>query len=1042
MFLVVLVFSSILIFTSNTQEISVSASVRILPVSSLFAGGNGTESNPYQISNVTQLQSMNEDLDAHYILVNDINASETRTRNGGKGFLPIGNSTNYFEGSLDGKGFYISGLSINRQNESFIGLIGFSNGTAQITNISLRDVDITGYYLIGGIAGTNLGLIKNSSVTGRISGYYKIGGIAGSSGIHHSIIDFGTINKCNVNVIINGLDSCGGIAGMSNYGTIEKCSSSGQINDIENLIARAGGLIGSGSATVRSSFSTMEIYGNCVGGCIGDWDSGSISNCYSTGDVFCSMKSVGGFIGYFYNAQITNCYSTGKITSNYSGSGGGFIGSHHYGTVSNCYWDVETSGRTVSDGGLGMNTSNMMKESRYVGWDFENTWNIVEDGSYPFLRWCDHEIYGIITRIENDTALEDHSYQFNLQANTSLPGGKGAFWNITTNAGSWLEIEESGILSGTPTNDDVGEYWVNASATINNIDFDYLNFTLEVLNTNDPPVIETKGIPDATEDLLYSFTFEGSDIDPVNDELTWSMETNGEFLELDPVTGKISGLPTNNDIGSCTINIILDDGKGGSDEKEFRINVYNINDPPTILPFEIPEVLEDESFSLDLDAIDEDPTRDNMLWSISTEAGFIEIGPRSGIISGIPGNEDVGTWWIEVNVTDEKGGFDEVNFTLEVLNVNDDPFIELFDVPDAVEDIPYFLDLDAGDIDQDDVLKWTLKTNASFLSIDEETGNITGTPGNEDVGVWRLNVSVFDGNGGIDYKEFELEVLNVNDAPRSNFSQLEIEMLEDSTGFEKDLNTVFYDIDGDQLSFDHGTANNLSISIDRDILKIDPIENWSGSEVLRISAFDFTFSISINASILVTPTNDPPYDLKIFGESTYEEGENQILDCSARDVDIPYGDELTYTWSSNTTGEIGTGRSINLSLSSGKHLITLTVTDKEGLSNSTSMEIEVLSNAEERTEKEEAENGFMIPLIIILTVIIIIIAIAGGIILFFKLHKKKEKDKREAELSKFHRAPSIPGQYVKSDSPFMIQRSGSVSESFKDKDQPERLNPR
>lgn len=982
---------------------------------------------------------MNEDLEAHYILVNDINASVTRTWNGGKGFLPIGNSTNYFEGSLDGKGFFISGLFINRPNESFIGLIGFNNGTAQITNISLRDVDITGYYIIGGIAGTSFGLIYNSSVTGIISGYYNIGGIAGSAGIHHSIIDFGTISKCSVNVIINGLDSCGGIAGISHFGTLEACSSSGQINDIENLIARAGGLIGSGSATVKTSFSTMDVYGNCVGGLIGDWDSGSISNCYSTGDVFCSMKSVGGFIGYFYNAQITNCYSTGKITSNYSGSGGGFIGSHHYGGVSNCYWDVETSGRTASDGGLGMNTSNMMKESRYAGWDFENIWNIVEDRSYPFLRWYDHEIYGIITRMENDTAYEDHSYRLNLEANTSLPGRKGAFWDFETSAGSWLNITESGVLSGTPTNDDVGEYRVNVSATINHRDFHYLNFTLEVVNTNDPPTIETMNIPDACEDLLYSYTFQGSDIDPFNDTLTWSMETDGEFLEIDPQTGTISGMPSNDDTGSCTITIILDDGKGGSDEKEFRINVYNINDAPVILPFEVPEILEDESFSLDLDAIDEDPTRDNMFWTMRTDAGFIEIGPRSGIISGIPGNEDVGTWWIEVNVTDEKGGYDKIDFALEVLNVNDDPFIDLFDVPDAVEDVHYFLDLDADDIDSEDVLRWTLRTNASFLSIDEETGNITGTPGNDDVGVWRLNVSVIDGNAGIDYKEFNLKVLNVNDAPRTNLSELEIKIEEDSPGFEKDLNAVFFDIDGDPLFFDHGSSDNLSMSIEKGNLKIIPVNNWSGSEVFGISASDGSLSISINASILVTPVNDPPYDPRIIGESTYREGEDQIVDSSARDVDIPYGDELTYTWSSNATGEIGTGKSINLSLSSGKHLITLTVTDIEGLSASSSMEIEVLEmeDKEEEREQDDSEMSWFLPIVSI--AILIIIAIM--IILIFLSKKKKENEKGIDTMSDFKRAPLPPGSYQKGDSPFLLPREGSSDEKLRESEPIKRLNP-
>ena len=68
----------------------------------MFAGGDGSIGDPYQISNVIELQSMELDLNAHYILINDINASVTSTWNGGAGFMPVGNETSGFAGSLDG----------------------------------------------------------------------------------------------------------------------------------------------------------------------------------------------------------------------------------------------------------------------------------------------------------------------------------------------------------------------------------------------------------------------------------------------------------------------------------------------------------------------------------------------------------------------------------------------------------------------------------------------------------------------------------------------------------------------------------------------------------------------------------------------------------------------------------------------------------------------------------------------------------------------------------------------------------------------------
>ena len=42
-----------------------------------FAGGDGSEGNPWQISTKTDLEAVNNDLSAHYILVNDIDLTGT-----------------------------------------------------------------------------------------------------------------------------------------------------------------------------------------------------------------------------------------------------------------------------------------------------------------------------------------------------------------------------------------------------------------------------------------------------------------------------------------------------------------------------------------------------------------------------------------------------------------------------------------------------------------------------------------------------------------------------------------------------------------------------------------------------------------------------------------------------------------------------------------------------------------------------------------------------------------------------------------------------
>ncbi|MCX8065217.1 MAG: hypothetical protein N3G21_08610 [Candidatus Hydrogenedentes bacterium] len=50
------------------------------------------------------------------------------------------------------------------------------------------------------------------------------------------------------------------------------------------------------------------------------------------------------------------------------------------------YWDIEKSGISESEGGVGKTTSEMKRRSTYVGWDFESTWDIIETQTYPWLR--------------------------------------------------------------------------------------------------------------------------------------------------------------------------------------------------------------------------------------------------------------------------------------------------------------------------------------------------------------------------------------------------------------------------------------------------------------------------------------------------------------------------------------------------------------------------------------------------------------------------------------------------------------------------------
>ena len=123
-----------------------------------------------KISTCEQLQNINQNLLVNYTLTKDIDCSDSINWNGGKGFEPIGSSSNKFSGNFDGQNFTISNLFINRSNEEYVGLFGYLNSGVVIENVGLVDVEVYGKNNVGGIAGRwDSVTFTNSYATGIVS---------------------------------------------------------------------------------------------------------------------------------------------------------------------------------------------------------------------------------------------------------------------------------------------------------------------------------------------------------------------------------------------------------------------------------------------------------------------------------------------------------------------------------------------------------------------------------------------------------------------------------------------------------------------------------------------------------------------------------------------------------------------------------------------------------------------------------------------------------------------------------------------------------
>ncbi|UCE74878.1 MAG: putative Ig domain-containing protein, partial [Methanomassiliicoccales archaeon] len=359
-----------------------------------------------------------------------------------------------------------------------------------------------------------------------------------------------------------------------------------------------------------------------------------------------------------------------------------------------------------------------------------------------------------ITTPNLESALEDTYYEVDYEFLDI--DGDTVTWHLKSNA-SWLDIDENtGVLNGTPANDDVGSWWVNVTIDDGRGGFDYTNFTIIVNNT--APIITNTPDEFSMEDEPHLDDFNCDD--DYEGNISYSLISNATWLSINSSTGVLSGTPNNAHIGWFWVNVSVYDGNDGYHFKNYTLNVTNSQ--PTINSTPHPNAYEDILYIEDFNCIDDG--QGLITYYLKTNASWLLINSTSGVVSGMPENEDVGTYWVNITVTDGNDGFHSINYSLTVINTNDPPKITTGHTEVIDEDTYYYVDFEFTDVD-DVRVNWSLNTNASWLSIDINTGVLSGTPENVDVGWYFVNVTVKDDYGDYDFVNFVLIVNNTNDPP-------------------------------------------------------------------------------------------------------------------------------------------------------------------------------------------------------------------------------------------------------------------------------------
>lgn len=251
-----------------------------------------TNTKTYTVYNADGLLAWNEaaqkDQSINCTLSADINMA-------GKEWTRIGtDENNSYNGTFDGNGKTITGLTVNQSEKNYAGLFGCLGSDGKVQNLTLENVHISGVFYVGSVVGTN----------------------------------FGTVSGCTASGNITGTESCiGGVVGQ-NKGTVTGCTVSGNISSNQY-----------------------------TGGVVGE-NFGTVSACYhATGDVTGNINYVGGVVGWNYYGTVTACFHVnGNVTATYNwvGSVAGFNGG--VGSVTACYWNDSPDPGIGYDNGSGQAT--------------------------------------------------------------------------------------------------------------------------------------------------------------------------------------------------------------------------------------------------------------------------------------------------------------------------------------------------------------------------------------------------------------------------------------------------------------------------------------------------------------------------------------------------------------------------------------------------------------------------------------------------------------------------------------------------------------
>ena len=315
-------------------------------VAEAFAGGTGTEADPYLITNARELALIAKNVNAQTTDYMGIFFKQTADINlDGAAWESIGNGKTAvaFKGNYDGGNFTIYNIlntpidPADVKTMIYNGLFGWIGDPAVIQNVKMVGGTVTSTKYAAAIAGYMVGGTIYNCVS-ELDGIYgfQSGGIVGRAEKGEKSIIKGCVNHSTIatpaDMAAQSSVFLGGIAGCAGNAEILYCANYGDVtSDNGTSYSLAGGILG-----IQGASSGITLIDNCV-------DMGNIKAIQG------AAKNVGaggicGKAAHVSFSEIYNCFTAGTYTSDKENSAGGiagFVDGAKFVTAENLYTTFE-----------------------------------------------------------------------------------------------------------------------------------------------------------------------------------------------------------------------------------------------------------------------------------------------------------------------------------------------------------------------------------------------------------------------------------------------------------------------------------------------------------------------------------------------------------------------------------------------------------------------------------------------------------------------------------------------------------------------------